>query len=209
MTLSAPSNATIADAAATGTIVDDDPLPGLRADDASIAEGNTGTTPVSIPVKLLVPSGRSVSVAYATADGTATAGSDYVAASGTVTFAPGETTKAVVVSVNGDATLEPAETFTLSISGPTNATLADASATVTITNDDASPTLAVSDVSVNEGDSGTRTPLSPSRSPGTRRCRPPPRTRLPTGARPPRAITRRPRAPSASRRVYARPSTWP
>ena len=68
-----------------------------------------------------------MTVNYATANGTATAGSDYVAASGTLTFAPGVATRPMTVSVNGDTTSEPNETFVVTLSSPTNAVLGDGS----------------------------------------------------------------------------------
>src|SRR5437773_7666954 len=86
---------------------------------------------------------RRVLVRYATANGTATAGSDYVAASGTLTFAPGVATQNVAVVVNGDPTPEPDETFVVTLSSPTNAGLGTAQGTGTIVNDDAAPTPTV------------------------------------------------------------------
>ena len=83
---------------------------------------------------------QAVTVNYATANSTATAGSDYVAASGTLTFSPGQTVKPITVTVNGDTTNEPDETFFVNLSGPTNATIARSTGTGTILNDDASPT---------------------------------------------------------------------
>ena len=77
-----------------------------------------------------------MTVAYATANGTATAGSDYVAASGTLTFLAGQTSKTVAVTVNGDAAVEADETFTVNLSGAAGATIADAQGGGTITNDD-------------------------------------------------------------------------
>ena len=68
---------------------------------------------------------ETVTVAYATANGTATAGSDYQAASGTLTFAAGETSKTITVLVNGDRLAESNETFFVNLSGPTNAIIAD------------------------------------------------------------------------------------
>jgi outer membrane autotransporter protein len=82
-----------------------------------------------------------VSVNYATADGTATAGSDYVARSGTLTFAPGTTAQGVAVTVNGDTTVEPNETFSVGLSGASNASIARATGTGTILNDDAVVTV--------------------------------------------------------------------
>jgi Calx-beta domain-containing protein/hemolysin type calcium-binding protein len=107
--------------------------------DASLAEGNTGPTTLSFPVTLAKGVPRPVTVTYATADGTATAGSDYVAANGNLTFNPGETTKTIAVTVNGDTTYEPDETLTVALSAPVNGVIAKASATGTITNDDSAP----------------------------------------------------------------------
>jgi Calx-beta domain len=78
-------------------------------------------------------------VSYATANGTAIAGSDYVAASGTLTFAPGTTSQTVVVTVNGDTVPEGNETFLVNLGSPSNATIARGQGTGTILNDDAAP----------------------------------------------------------------------
>src|SRR5205807_607517 len=133
------TNATIARAQGVGTIPNDDPQPSLSIGSASVTEGNSGTTPMTVTVFLSAASGRTVTVNYATADGTATAGSDYTATSGTLAFAPGETSKTVAVTVLGDTSLEADETFGLALSGPVNAKLARASATGTIRNDDTAP----------------------------------------------------------------------
>jgi hypothetical protein len=76
---------------------------------------------------------------FTTTDGTATAGSDYTASSGTLTIAAGSTTANVTIAVNGDAVVEADETFTVTLSNVSGATLGNASATVTIINDDAQP----------------------------------------------------------------------
>ena len=110
--------------------------------DVSIPEGDTGTKVLSLPVTLAAASPYTVSLAYATADGTATAGTDYVAANGSLTFNPGETSKTVSVTINGDTVVEPDETFTLTLSAPQHATLTKASATGTIQNDDKQKPLA-------------------------------------------------------------------
>lgn len=102
----------------------------------SHAEGNSGTTTFAFPVTLSRAMPFAVTVAYATSDGTAAAGSDYQAASGKVTFAPKKTTATINVAVTGDAAVEPDESFTVTLSSPKNATLGAASATGTITNDD-------------------------------------------------------------------------
>lgn len=130
------SGATVAKAQGVGTIVNDDPLPSLSINDVSVTEGNTGTVQAILTLTLSAASGQAVTVNYNTANDTAVAPADYVSASGTVTFPPGATTRTVAVTVNGDTTPEADETFTVNLSGVTNATLADASGTVTILNDD-------------------------------------------------------------------------
>ncbi|WP_431302136.1 Calx-beta domain-containing protein [Sediminicoccus sp. BL-A-41-H5] len=141
--LSEPTNATIADGIGIVTIVNDDSaapaLPSLAIADASITEGNAGTKVMNLTVTLSAAASGPVSVAYATANGTATAGSDYTAKSGTLTFAAGETSKTIQVSITGDAAVEANEAFTVNLSNAMGATIADGSATATITNDDASP----------------------------------------------------------------------
>jgi chitinase len=104
----------------------------------SVAEGNSGTTPASFAVTLSKASTSSVTVGYSTTNGTATAGQDYTAASGTLTFAPGVTAQTIKVNVTGDTTVEPNETFTVTLANPSGTTLATATATATITNDDVS-----------------------------------------------------------------------
>jgi hypothetical protein len=157
------SNATggiaIVDPQGVGTIVNDDPDPTVSVANASVIEGDIGTTTLSLPVTLSGPSGREVDVDYATSDGTATAGSDYTATSGTLVFAPGETSKQIDVSVTGDLLVEGNQTITVTLSSPFNADLGTSVATGTITNDDANPKLVVGDANVLEGNSGT-TPLT-------------------------------------------------
>lgn len=98
---------------------------------------------------------------YASTDGTATAGSDYVAASGTLTLAIGESTKTVTVTVNGDTTVEPDETLTIGLSAAVGATLADASGAGTLENDDsvmapALPPMSIGNVTVQQGGESPR-----------------------------------------------------
>ena len=114
----------------------------LSVDDVTVTEGDAGTTPASFTVRLSGPSAAAVTVGYATANQTATAGSDYQAASGAVTFAPGALTRTVSVNVLGDPAVEPDETFALNLSGAVGASLADGQAVGTISDDDA-PTLAL------------------------------------------------------------------
>ena len=133
--LTNPVNATIGDAQGLGTIVDNDPLPVLSMTGCSVTEGNTGSTPCNFGITLAPVSGRAVTAAYATANGTATAGSDYTAASGTLTFNPGATSATVPVNVLGDLAPEGNESFTLGLSSLVNAT-GGGSATGSIVEDD-------------------------------------------------------------------------
>jgi hypothetical protein len=156
--LSNSTPATITAGTATGTIVDNDPAPTLSVNSVSVAEGNAGTTSATFTVTLSAASGQTVTVDFATADGTATAADgDYVPVTGTVTFAPGQTTRTFTVTVNGDTRNEADETFVVNLSAPTNASIATGTGTGTITNDDPVPTLSVDSVTVAEGNAGTTT----------------------------------------------------
>jgi Calx-beta domain-containing protein len=155
VTLSNPVNATIADGSGQGTIVDDDPLPTLSVNNASVTEGNTGTTTATFTVSLSVASGKTVTFDWATTAGTATPGTDFVSANGSRTISAGTTSAAIAITVNGDVLNEANETFSVNLSNLTNATIADGSGLGTITNDDPLPTLAVNDVTVTETNGGT------------------------------------------------------
>jgi len=162
LNLSSPSGATIADGAAAGTITNDDaappPPPTISIGDASFAEGSAAAPGhATFTVTLSSVSASAVTVNFATANGTATAGTDYVAQTGSLTFAPGETQKTIQVSAIGDAVVEANEGFSVVLSSPVGATLADGTAAGTITNDDAAPlpALSISDASVVEGDPDT------------------------------------------------------
>ena len=109
----------------------------LSVADAEVAEAEGAT--LDFVVTLSRARTSETTVGYATSDGTATAGSDYTAASGTLTFAPGETGKTVSVTVLDDAHDEDSETMTFTLSNPSGAVLADGEATGTITNTDAMP----------------------------------------------------------------------
>ena len=153
--LTNPTNAALGVAQGVGTIVNDDPQPAISVADVSLNEGNAGTSTATFVLTLSTASGRVVTVNYATANGSAAAGSDYTAATGTATFAAGSTTTNVTVSVSGDTVMEPDETFLLSLTAPANATLARAQATATIVNDEGVPAISIADASVTEGNSGT------------------------------------------------------
>ncbi len=134
--LSAPVNATLADAQGLCTITDDDPLPSLRINDVSVTEVDANTSNATLTVTLSRASGRTVAVNFATANGTASSSTDYVSKTGTVAFTAGQTTRTIVVQVRGDTLGEANETFFVNLSGAVNATIADAQGRVTILNDD-------------------------------------------------------------------------
>ena len=124
-------------ASAVLTIIDNDPTPGISIDDIAINERDSGSANATLTVSLSGQSSQTVTVNFATANGTATAGSDYQSNSGTVTFLPLETTRSINVTVNGDITFEPDEDFLVNLSNPVNATIDDNQGSGTIFNDDA------------------------------------------------------------------------
>ncbi|HWT00119.1 MAG TPA: Calx-beta domain-containing protein [Pyrinomonadaceae bacterium] len=138
--LSSPVNAAFADAQGLGTITDDDPAPSITITDATVAEPDAGTGTIVFTVKMSAPSGQTVTVKFATANGTtnpAAAGTDYTAvALTTLTFLPGQITRTVAVQVKGDLAKESNETFFVNLSAATNATISDARGLGTIANDD-------------------------------------------------------------------------
>lgn len=126
----------------------------LRINDVSLGEGNTGVRAYTFTVTLSAASTSIITVKYVTANGTAVAPSDYTAASGTLTFSPGQTSKTVTVNVVGDTTLEPNETFVINLSAVTGpAMFLDSQGVGTIINDEG-PLLRISDITKAEGNSG-------------------------------------------------------
>jgi hypothetical protein len=131
------------------------PPPSIAIGDVTITEGNTGTRAAAFTVTLSAASSQPVTVAYATANGTATAGSDYKGIAGTVTIPAGQTRGTITVLVNGDRLPEANETFSINLSGATNATIADKQGVCTIVDDE--PRISISDVSKIEGKKGQTT----------------------------------------------------
>ena len=156
VTLNSPSGATLRDAGAVGTIIDDDAPdpagPVLTVSDATGVEGAV----LRFEVTLSRSSDTPVTVDYQTAGGTALEGTDYDAASGTLTFGPGATRQTIEVRTRQDTAAEPNETFTVTLNSPSGATLRDAGAVGTIIDDDApdpaGPALTVSDARAREGE---------------------------------------------------------
>jgi Ca2+-binding RTX toxin-like protein len=154
--LSAPTDGTIADAQGVGTITNDDNSPVLTINDATITEGNSGTSTATFTVSKTGGTEFNTTVQVQTADQTASAGTDYVAvALSTLTFLPSELTRTVTVTVTGDTTFEANVTFAVNLLNPTNAIIGDSLGVGTITNDDAAPAFSINDVTVIEGNSGT------------------------------------------------------
>ena len=162
----ASANSTIGTATATGTITNDDVappvIPSISIANATLVEGNAGTSVMAFTVTLSQAATTPVTVNYATSNGTALAGSDYVATSGTLTIAAGATTGTINVTINGDTTVEADETLIVTLSGASaNSTIGTATATGTITNDDVAPpptglpSISIASVSKAEGNVGT------------------------------------------------------
>ena len=116
--LSSPTNGTLADAQAMGTITNDDAA-GLSINDVSVAEPPTGSRTATFTVTLAPTAAGAVTVQYATANGTAASPGDYAAAANTLTFPPGGATQTIPVTINADATKESPETFTVTLFNPT------------------------------------------------------------------------------------------
>ena len=111
-------------------------LPTISIDNVSLLEGNSATSYAIFTLTLSAASNQPVTLKYATADGTATAGSDYIATNGTITFNPGQTSQTISVTVKGDTVVEPGESFFVRLSDSTNGTFANSEGTGTIINDD-------------------------------------------------------------------------
>ncbi len=144
------------------TLAGGDTPPELSIDAPKVTEGNNGSKNLRFTVILSAASGRQVTVAYADlGTGTARSGSDYSTLTPrSLNFAPGQTSKTIDVSVNGDYTDELDETIVLRLSSPVNATFAGGAtldATGTIEDNDGVPELSVDTPSVMEGDNGTTT----------------------------------------------------
>jgi glucose/arabinose dehydrogenase len=117
-------------------------VPAVSINDVSVSEGNSGTTTAGFTVSLSTASSQTVTVNYATANNTATAGNDYINASGTLVFAPGQTSQTLNVGISGDVLNEDTVSFNVNLTSPTNATIADGQGVGTIVDDDA-PVLAI------------------------------------------------------------------
>jgi serine protease len=147
----------VLEAVGTGTLVNDDgPAPDLSISDASVTEGHGGTKQLAFTVNLSFASASEVTFAIATANGTATAGSDYVArALAASSIAAGQVSRTYHVTILGDTTEEADEVFYVNLYDASGAALVDDTGVGTIADDD-TPTLSIGDAFVTEGDSGTK-----------------------------------------------------
>ena len=124
-------------------------LPSISIDDVTVTEGNSGTVNATFMVSLSDAIDRTVTVDFATADGTATAPADYIAIpTTTLTFNPGEKSKPITVAVKGDTLDENDETFFVQLSNPNDATLAVARGLGTILDDDTAGSVAARSVRI-------------------------------------------------------------
>jgi ribose 5-phosphate isomerase len=128
--------------------------PCLSISDATVTEGNTGTTAAAFTVNLSAPSTETVRVNYTLEMVTATSGADVENVSGRFEIPAGQTTATIDVPVAGDLLDEFDETFKLNLFSPSGASLVNTSALGTIVDNDAEPTLTISDVSRSESDLG-------------------------------------------------------
>jgi large repetitive protein len=151
----ATGGATIGAGEAVGRIFDHDATSVLSISDSTVAEPRSGTALMTFTVTLAPASARLVRVGYSTADGTATAPADYVATSGFVELAPGETKKSITVTIQGDTLGEPNETLFVNLGGADGARVGDDQGLGTIGDATAPPTLAISDTTAQEGEAAT------------------------------------------------------
>ena len=137
---------------ATGTIMDDDPLPSLSIANARVEETPHGARRMVFPVRMSATSGRAVTVNYATSPGTAVAGADYLSQSGTLTFLAGSQSNRedIRIEILDDELYEGEEAFTVVLSGPSNATLGTATGTGTIEDDEDAPRMSIADAGASE-----------------------------------------------------------
>jgi hypothetical protein len=143
-----------------GTIQNDDQTatPTVSINDVATTEGNSGTKNFVFTITRAGVTTGTSSVKFATANIGASSASDYVAKSGTISFAANEVKKTIAIAVKGDTTYEPNQTFSVNLSGCVSCTIKDSQGVGTIQNDDSPPppSISINDVSMPEGDSGTK-----------------------------------------------------
>ena len=121
------------------TIVNSDTVPAISLSNASVTEGNAGTTSAVFTATLSASMAQALTVAYQTSAGTATPNVDYIEAAGTITFAPGTTTQTISVLVNGNTTPQSNRTFNLALNNPVGAMIGAGRSVGTIVDNDGAP----------------------------------------------------------------------
>jgi uncharacterized repeat protein (TIGR01451 family) len=156
--LTNPQFATVGDPQARVVILNDDLQPTIAIGNVSLSEGNTGITPptpFTFTVSLSNPSHQNISVNWITTPGTAMTPEDFIAGAGTLVIPAGSTSGQITVDVVGDLVAELSETFTVDLSVPVNATIADPQGLGTIINNDSEPRISTTDVTLPEGNAVT------------------------------------------------------
>jgi len=135
-------------------------IPNIAIQDVAIVEDNAGQKNATFNITLDQITDQTVTIKYATVNNTAIAGSDFVAQTSQIVFAPGVQTQTISVPIIGDTVVEPNETFFVQLSEPSNGVITTAQATGTITNDDQEiivlPNISIGNVSISEGNSGQK-----------------------------------------------------
>ena len=131
------------------------PAARLYAEEAvSVNEGNTGVTDLAIQLRLVTSRSDTFTIAFATSNGTASAGNDYLATNGTMIFGPGQTNQTLHFGIIGDNMDEANETFIVNLTTMDGLTLMSTRSRVSIIDDDEPPALSIDDVALTEGDAG-------------------------------------------------------
>ena len=155
--LSSPANAVLASNLAGAVLINSQTStnPAIVISAGTVTVGTSGTAVLPFTVTLAGANPQTVTVDYTTADGSAIAGTDYTATSGTLTFAPGVTTQTVNVTVSGESTTTASKTLSVVLSGETNAIVTANSATGVVTYSTGTPAVSVASPAVTVGTSGT------------------------------------------------------
>jgi Calx-beta domain/Carboxypeptidase regulatory-like domain len=155
LSLASPTNALIAGTNAFGIIQNPNQNPTLSINTIAIYKPQSGTSSAKLTVTLSSASPNTVTTTYSTQNGTATAGSDYVAKSGTLIFTPGVTSQTISISVNGNTLPTGDRYFYVNIGSPTNATIVSSQGLVDIIDSSVVPYLSVTATAVQKPSTGT------------------------------------------------------
>jgi len=154
LSLTNASHASIAVGQATGTVQDNDPEPSITISDVTVTEGDTAQVLATFDVTLSAASDRSITVDFATCDGTTTSGLDDQSTTGTLTFETGSTQRTIQVTVLDDTLDEADDIFVATLTNAFHASIADSQGTGAIEDNDPEPSITINDVAVTEGNTG-------------------------------------------------------